>query len=87
MYDEEDIRREAWFKTEEEEGRTIHYINKPDIRDQLMRLQFFFRTAEMYLINAEAKCRQNRVAEAKDMLETFKRARIIGFENYSERMC
>ena len=22
MYDEEDIRREAWFKTEEEEGRT-----------------------------------------------------------------
>ena len=83
MYDEGDIRREAWFKTVEEEGRTIYYINKPGYTRSINEVTVLFRTAEMYLINAEAKCRQNRVAEAKDMLETFKRARIIGFENYS----
>ena len=83
MYDKGDIRRAAWFKTVEEEGRTIYYINKPGYTRSINEVTVLFRTAEMYLINAEAKCRQNRVAEAKDMLETFKRARIIGFENYS----
>ncbi|HJA16001.1 MAG TPA: RagB/SusD family nutrient uptake outer membrane protein [Candidatus Butyricimonas faecavium] len=83
MYDETDIRRGAWFKMEEEEGRTIYYINKPGYTRSINEITVLFRTAEMYLINAEAKCRQNQTQEAQEMLENFKRARIPDFEGFS----
>ena len=83
MYDDDDIRLAAWFKTSDEEGRTIHYINKPGYTSSINEVTVLFRTAEMYLINAEAKCRQDRVPEAKVMLEKFKKARIPGWSEYT----
>lgn len=83
MYDETDIRRGAWFKMVEEEGRAVYYINKPGYTRSINEITVLFRTAEMYLINAEAKCRQNQTREAQEMLENFKRARILGFEGFS----
>lgn len=83
MYDGADIRRDAWFKMGEADGRTVYYINKPGYTRSINEVTVLFRTAEMYLINAEAKCRQNRESEAKVMLENFKKARIPGFESYT----
>ena len=83
MYADSDIRRAAWFKTEEKEGRMVYYINKPAYTESINEVTVLFRSAEMYLINAEAKCRQNRVPEAKSMLEVFKQSRILDFEGYS----
>ena len=83
MYDENDIRLAAWFKKVEEGNRMLYYVFKPAYTRSINEITVLFRTAEMYLINAEAKCKLNRVAEAKNMLETFKNARIPNFGEYT----
>lgn len=84
LYDPQDIRLEAWFKKNMDDNNQEYYgINKPAYKRPISEITVLFRTAEMFLINAEAKCRLERIPEARRMLETFRASRIpdyAGFE-------
>lgn len=82
MYDPADIRRVAWFsEINDDEGMAV-YIAKPIkyIYGPVGDIFVLYRKAELYLINAEAKCRQSKDSEAAQMLEKFRSARIPGYD-------
>ena len=80
MYDENDIRKTAWFKSKEVEGRHRWYVSKPITYyyGPVCDILVLYRKADQYLINAEAKCHLGREAEAAEMLATFQAARVPG---------
>ena len=81
LYANNDIRRQAWFVDGEDEGVPVVYIAKPRYEsDQMGDLTLIYRTAEMYLINCEAKCRQGKTEEAAKLLRSFREKRIEGYQ-------
>ncbi len=81
MYDENDIRRTAWFKEVLNNGTMARYIAKPVVNQwgPVCDILVLYRKADMYLLNAEAKCRQGNEEAAAQMLKTFRAARIPGY--------
>ena len=81
LYANNDIRRQAWFVDGEDEGVPVVYIAKPRYEsDEMGDLTLIYRTAEMYLINCEAKCRQGKTEEAAKLLRSFREKRIEGYQ-------
>ena len=82
LYDAGDIRRKAWFKESENNGMTARYIAKPVVSSwgPVTDILVLYRKADLYLLNAEAKCRQGNESVAAQMLKTFRIARIPGYE-------
>lgn len=80
MYDENDIRRAAWFKSRTVEGILRWYVSKPVtyVYGPVCDILVLYRKAEQYLINAEAKCHLGKEAEAAEMLATFQTSRVPG---------
>lgn len=80
MYDENDIRKKAWFKSRTVDGILRWYVSKPVtyVYGPVCDILVLYRKADQYLINAEAKCHLGREAEAADMLVTFRSARVPG---------
>ena len=80
LYEPEDIRREAWFRATDNEDKTVYYITKPvtyswgPVGDILV----FYRKADLYLMNIEAKCHTGKEKEAAEMLVAFRKSRIPG---------
>lgn len=82
MYDENDIRRAAFFSPKEQEGVMINYVDKYRYgykNSSFGDIIILFRASEMFLINAEAHARMNDTEGARAMLEEFKRAKIPGY--------
>ena len=81
MYEPEDIRRKAWFRENEDEGRVRRCISKPVVYyyGPVCDILVLYRKADLFLINAEAKCRLGQESEAARMIEDFRRARIPGY--------
>ncbi len=81
LYSDTDLRKAAWFAEGEEEDLKVTYIAKPAYEsDEIGDLTILYRTAEMYLINCEAKCRMGRTVEAAEMLRAFREKRIEGYD-------
>lgn len=80
LYELEDIRREAWFKAEENEGVKMYYVVKPVTYSwgPVGDIQVFYRKADLYLMNVEAKCHTGKEDEAARMLAAFREARMPG---------
>lgn len=81
MYEPEDIRKKAWFVEKEVEGIVKRYISKPVVYfyGPVCDILVLYRKADLFLINAEAKCHLGREIEAAEMLENFRAARIPGY--------
>ncbi len=81
LYDANDIRRNAWFRVEDNNGIISRYIAKPVVSSwgPVTDILVLYRKADLYLLNAEAKCRQGNELAAARMLETFRAARIPGY--------
>lgn len=86
MYEPEDIRRKAWFVEKEENGMVKRYISKPVVYfyGPVCDILVLYRKADLFLINAEAKCRLGRESEAARMIENFRTARIPGYNTLVE---
>ena len=83
LYAPKDIRRKAWFNETEVEGEHIIYVAKPQIKSAYQSVSdilVLYRKADLYLMNAEAKCHTGKKAEAAQMLFTFRQARIPGYD-------
>ncbi len=81
LYEPEDIRKKAWFIEREEDGSVKRYISKPVVYvyGPVCDILVLYRKADLFLINAEAKCHLDREMEAAEMLERFRTARIPGY--------
>lgn len=80
LYEPEDIRRQAWFTETENEGQTLYYVTKPVTATwgPVGDIMVFYRKADLYLMNVEAKCHLGREGEAAEMLKAFREVRIPG---------
>lgn len=78
-----DIRLEAFFDIYDEDGFELQYINKYVYKQNADDIVVLFRTDDIYLINAEAKARQQDLDGAKTVLENFKKAKIPGYTTFS----
>ena len=83
LYDPNDIRLKAWFKTEETEGEVVNYVDKykTDGGSRVPDIIILYRKADLFLINAEAKCHIGQEAEARQMLQEFRASRIPNYTN------
>lgn len=81
MYESGDIRREAWFRENYDEGRVKRFISKPAVYyyGPVCDILVLYRKADLFLINAEAKCHLGQESEAAHMIENFRSARIAGY--------
>ncbi len=86
LYDESDIRRKAWFKETDVNGLIAKYIAKPVVSrwGPVIDILVLYRKADLYLLNAEAKCRQGNETDAAKMLKTFRMARIPDYKEQAE---
>ena len=80
LYEPQDIRREAWFREDEEEGLPVYCVVKPVIREYgpVYDIMVLYRKADLYLMNVEAKCHLGKEGEAAKMLTAFREIRIPG---------
>ena len=84
LYDEGDIRLDAYLGFQEMDGNDKWYVQKWNTyRRNYNSVQILFRVAEMYLINAEAKARMGQMDLAKEVLEKFKRFRVPGYGDFT----
>ncbi len=84
LYGDDDIRLEAWFKYVDDEGQAFYGINKPAYTKSISEITVLFRTADLYLINAEAQCHLNNLPEARKMLTAFKEARVALHRDFKD---
>lgn len=84
LYGENDIRLQAWFKHVEDNGEEYYGINKPAYAYPISEITVLFRSAELYLINAEAHYRLSDLPKARAMIEDFKRARQGDFDAFAD---
>ncbi len=82
LYEPEDIRRIAWFGEGDQDGVPVYFIRKPVTSriGPVYDVSVFYRKADLYLMNVEAKCHLGREKEAAEMLTEFRKARIPGTE-------
>lgn len=80
LYSSDDIRRSVYFKTID--GKVFFtkflYTNSHSANDS----RILFRFSELLLIEAEALYRQDKVNEARLLLNEFKRSKIPDYEGY-----
>ena len=84
LYDKDDIRLPVYFKTIAGKERVYIEKNHRASGSVYNSMHNFFRTADLFLIEAEAKARQSgKNEEALQMLNEFKRTKIPGFTGYN----
>lgn len=79
LYEPGDIRLNAWFSAGIYEGDRA-YIGKPVVytHGRVNDITVFYRKADLYLMNVEAKCHLGKEGEAAEMLKAFREIRIPG---------
>lgn len=85
LYGTEDIRLKAWFKEAENDNMQFYGVNKPAYTTIVNEVTVLFRTADFYLINAEAHFHLNHPDQAREMLEAFKRSRAAQGIDFSDQ--
>lgn len=85
LYGSEDIRLKAWFKEVEDGSMRYYGINKPAYTTAINEITVLFRTADLYLINAEAHFHLNNTVKAKEMVEAFKSSRSALGTDFSDQ--
>lgn len=83
LYGKNDIRLEAWFIPQEDEPG-VYAVHKPVYTSSISEITVLFRTADLYLMNAEAQCHLNNLGKAREMLETFKDSRISQYDDFRD---
>lgn len=81
--DPDDIRLNAFFSIYEDSGNDYQYIDKFRYGKNMDDVTVLFRIEDIYLINAEAKARQQDLSGAKVVLEDFRKAKIPGYTQFS----
>lgn len=87
LYQPGDIRLQAWFVAGEVDGVPAMFVRKPTVSEwgPVSDLTVIYRKAELYLANAEAKCRLGKTDEAEAMLLAFRQARIPGYGKFIDK--
>lgn len=85
LYGTDDLRLKAWFKEVDDSGQHFYGINKPAYTRSVNEITVLFRTADLYLINAEAHYHLNHPDRTAEMLKTFKEARMALNTDFSDQ--